>query len=443
MTNRRAKFPSLAGMGQGRDCCFVRGFRPRCTGARRESLPLSLREGYHPARGRHSRPCSVAPIPSREESNGFTLVEIVLALALTSVVTYLLMTAVELFLVRIETSRGRVESSQVARTILDQMADDISSLRIDPPRAAASAAQGGGTGASQQGGVAGAGQGVPAAQSGGGGAAASGGQAAQSGAGGASGGSAIGADPLATASLHGIFGDVEQLRIDRAAPPNWSRASREVDPAEPAAASDFPRTVRYFLSEGTAQTSQERAMQGVTVEEEPQASAAGLYREVIPTTALADDADPLASPASRDGARVELLAPEVVKLEFHYFDGEQLVDEWDVTEDGALPKGVEILLTINEPDYGPQSDADQQRRSQTGQNYREKDLVVYRRFVRIPQANPPQAAEMLLPQPQNGGAQQAPGNAGAGNNGGNNAAGGSGQGGQGGQGGQAGGNNEP
>lgn len=413
MTNRRATFPTLAVNGQGRDSRTRRGF---------------------------------------------TLVEIVLALALTSVITYLLMTAVELFLVRIETSRGRVESSQVARTILDQMADDISSLRIDPPRAAASAGQAGGTGASQQGGgasqqggVAGAGQGVPAGQSGGGGAAASGGgQAAQSGTGGVGGtssGSATGADPLATASLQGIFGNVEQLRIDRAAPPNWTRASREVDPTEPAAVSDFPRTVRYFLSEGTSQTSQESAKQGVTVEAASEGSTAGLYREVIPTTALADDADPLASPASREGARVELLAPEVVKLEFHYFDGEQLVDEWDVTEDAALPKGVEILLTINEPDYGPQADADQQRQSQTGQNYREKDLVVYRRFVRIPQASPPQAAEMLLPQPQNGGGtQQAPGNAG----GGNNAAGGNGQGGQGGQGdqsgqggqgGQAGGNN--
>ncbi|WP_428304739.1 hypothetical protein [Lacipirellula sp.] len=363
-----------------------------------------------------------------------------LALALTSVVTYLLMTAVELFLVRIETSRGRVESSQVARTILDQMADDISALRIDPP-AAASSGQGGGSGATQQGGGgAGAGQSSTSAQSGSGGGGATGSGGAQAGTSNSAGlgsGSAAGANPLATGSLHGIFGNAEELRIDRAAPPNWARASREVDPTEPAAVSDFPRTVRYYLPEGTAQTSQESAKLGVTVEAESTASTAGLYREVIPTTALADDADPLASPASRDGARVELLAPEVVKLEFHYFDGQQLVDEWDVTEDGGLPKGVEILLTINEPDYGPQSDAEQQRRTQTGQNYREKDLVVYRRFVRIAPATPPQAAELLLPQPQNGAAQQAPGNAGAGNNGGgaggNNATGGSGQGGQGGQ----------
>ncbi|BBO32393.1 hypothetical protein PLANPX_2005 [Lacipirellula parvula] len=380
---------------------------------------------------------------------GFTLMEIVLALALTSVVTYLLMTAVELFVIRIETSRGRVESSQIARTILDQMADDIASLRIDPPRAAASPGSGSGAGGGTQagggGGSAGASQGAASGQGGAGGAGTAGGQAGAGNAGGVGSGSATGGNALAPATLHGIFGNAEELRIDRAAPQNWARASREVDPTEPAAVGDFPRTVRYYLGEGTGQTSQELAKQGVTVEEEPTANAAGLYREVIPTTALADDSDPLASPASREGARVELLAPEVVKLEFHYFDGQQLVDEWDVAEDGGLPKGVEILLTINQPDYGPQSDAEQQRRTQTGQNYREKDLVVYRRFVRIPAANPPQAAELLLPQAQNGGAQPAQGNAGAGNNGGgnggNNAAGGNGQGGQGGQGGQAGANN--
>ena len=42
----------------------------------------------------------------------FTLMEVVLALALTSVVMYLLMTAVELFMVRVDSSRGRVESAE-------------------------------------------------------------------------------------------------------------------------------------------------------------------------------------------------------------------------------------------------------------------------------------------------------------------------------------------
>src|SRR5690606_31286695 len=66
---RRARFPSLEGRSQGRDSSLHCYFRrvPGCK--RRESLPQ--------------------PLPSRE--GGFTLMEIVLAIGLTSVVMYLLM----------------------------------------------------------------------------------------------------------------------------------------------------------------------------------------------------------------------------------------------------------------------------------------------------------------------------------------------------------------
>ena len=367
----------------------------------------------------------------------FTLMEVVLALALTSVVMYLLMTAVELFMVRVDSSRGRVESAQLARTLLDQMAADLAAMRLDPPPAAASGGAGGGqqssgqqAGAGQSGGGNQGGQSPAAAQ---GQQGAAGGNVSSSGTGGAAGGSGGSAgstagSAMAPATTHGIFGTTEELRIDRAAPPNWARASREVDPTEPPGAIDLPRTVRYYVNEGTAQSAQDFAQQGVNVEEETAASVSGLYRELVPTAALSEEADPLAGPASREGAKLELLAPEVVKLELHYFDGEQLVDEWDVVEDAGLPAGVEILLTIHEPNYGPSDEADQQR-SLTGPQYKEKDLVVYRRFVRLPKVSPPQPATALLPAAQqNGGAGQ-PGQGGGPNGGGQSGAGQSGQGG--------------
>ena len=247
---------------------------------------------------------------------------------------------------------------------------------------------------------------------------------------------------MAAVTTHGIFGTAEELRIDRAAPPNWARASRAVEPTEPTSVIDLPRTVRYYVNDGTAQSAQEFAQQGVNVEEETAASVSGLYRELIPTAALSEEADPL---ASRDGARLELLAPEVVKLELHYFDGEQLVDEWDVVEDAGLPAGVEILLTIHEPDYGPSDEAEQPS-SRSGPQYDEKDLVVYRRFVRIPKVTPPQPATALLPAgQQNGGGQPAQAGGqqgGSSNGGGQNGQGGQNGGGQNGQGGgqQGGGN---
>jgi len=367
----------------------------------------------------------------------FTLMEIVLAIGLTSVVMYLLMTAVELYMLRVDSSRGRVESAQLARTLLDQMATDIAAMRLDPPPAAT----GGGGGGQQAGGGNQGGQSSFGAQGQQGGAGATGGTSGSGGSGingaGGSNGSTAGS-AMAPATTHGIFGTAEELRIDRAALPNWARASRAVEPTESTSVIDLPRTVRYYVVDGTVESSQEFARRGVNVEEETAANVSGLYRELIPTASLSDDADPLASPATRDGARVELLAPEVVKLELHYFDGEQLVDEWDVVEDAGLPAGVEILLTIHEPDYGPSEEAESSSRS--GAQYDEKDLVVYRRFVRIPKVTPPQPATALLPPgQQNGGGQ--PAQASGQQRGGQSGQGGQNGGEQNGQGGQQGGGN--
>lgn len=359
----------------------------------------------------------------------FTLMEIVLAIGLTSVVMYLLMTAIELYMIRVDSSRGRVESAQLARTLLDQMAADIAAMRLDPPPTAGGGARGGQqSGGQQAGGGTQGGQsqsGAQGQQSGAGGTGGNGG-AGVSGVGGGTGSTAGSA--MAPATTHGIFGTAEELRIDRAAPPNWARASRAVEPTEPTSVIDLPRTVRYYVVDGTAESSQEFARRGVNVEEETAANVSGLYRELIPTASLSDDADPLASPASRDGARVELLAPEVVKLELHYFDGEQLVDEWDVVEDAGLPAGVEILLTIHEPDYGPSDEAERTSNRSGSQQYDDKNLVVYRRFVRIPKVTSPQPAMALLPAgQQNGGGQSAQS---GGQQGGNPSGGQNGQGGQ-------------
>jgi hypothetical protein len=84
-------------------------------------------------------------------------------------------------------------------------------------------------------------------------------------------------------------------------------------------------------------------------------------------------------------------------MEIQYFDGTQLVDEWDSLEESALPAGVEIRLTIHEPSFA-RSLEDEEEVRVTGQpRYRESELVEYRRFVRMPSIAPAQPAEALLP----------------------------------------------
>ena len=66
---------------------------------------------------------------------GFTLIEVVLAIGLTAMVVYLLSTATELYLANVDASRTRVETAQLARTLLDQIAGDLANVRVSPPAA--------------------------------------------------------------------------------------------------------------------------------------------------------------------------------------------------------------------------------------------------------------------------------------------------------------------
>ena len=407
------KSPSLAGRGKGRDFSPGQGVN-RC-----QSIPR--------------------PLPSRE--GGFTLMEIVLAIALSSVVMYLLMTAIELYMVRVDSSRSRVESAQLARTLLDQIAADLTATRLyAPPKSVMGGGQGdgagtgGGANGGQQGGTGGGG--TNGNQAGGGAGGAFGGTGAAGGnTGGANGSGSSSSDSstLPSTDVQGIYGTAEQLRIDRAAAPNWQRAAREVTPEEPATVADMPTSVRYYLVDGTRLTSQQMALRGVS-DEETTENAAGLYREVTTTAALSGESDPLATPTQRDGAKLEFLAPEVVKLEIQYFDGKQLVDTWDALEEGALPAGVEIRLTIYEPSF-QRSLEDEELQPLSGQpRYRENELVEYRRFVRMPNISPPQPAEALLPVAGNNGNEGQPGGQpGGGQGGSGQGQGGGNNGGQGGQ----------
>jgi prepilin-type N-terminal cleavage/methylation domain-containing protein len=382
-----------------------------------------------------------APTTSRRPGRGFTLLEVVLALALATVVIYLMTTAMELYLYGVEASRTRVESAQLARTLLDQIAADLTAMRTAP------ASSPGGGGQTQQG---------PGGSSGGGAGGMSPSGAYTGGQGGATGGGTTfggggqsgstmqgGGTPsgvgMQGASMMGqsaaivqtIIGTVDQIRIDRAALAAWERAARAIELQEPvgAIAANVPTTVHYYFVADNRTTTQEIAEQGVA-QDAANVNSAGLYRETIPTAAMGDETG-LTTTTSRlnrslDGAKVELLAPEVVDFSLAYFDGVNLLDEWDPLISTGLPRGVEIRLTLAEPSFQPTPDRDEQDRLAEGR-YRESELVEYRRFVRLPSIEPAPAAQPLLPTGQGGGGQVAAGGPG-----------GQGQGGQGGgqQGGQ-------
>src|SRR3954454_12013261 len=88
---------------------------------------------------------SVTPGPPRlgrpTSRRGFTLFEVILAIALAAVLLTLIGTAINLYLVQVDAGRTRVEEAQLARSILSMIADDIRGTTVYKPQDTSGIAQ--------------------------------------------------------------------------------------------------------------------------------------------------------------------------------------------------------------------------------------------------------------------------------------------------------------
>lgn len=361
--------------------------------------------------------------------SGFTLIEVVLAIGLASIVFYLLTSAIEMYLLKLNTSRARVETAQIARAILDRMAADIESARLFAPQPIQ------GIGPQSGGGVFGGGSSAGNATMNGGAD-----SSTSAPAGGVAGGAVGFSNPVV---LQGIAGTSSELQIDVAAPFEWSRAlpSPDSPPVVPTAPEEMPHTVRYLVQDG--KWLDPGAWAAIGLDEERVGGVAGLYRESVVTAALApsraaNTSSPSTSATSTAGAststtslmgfpdavadqiRRDLLAPEAATVKFAYFDGKELRDSWDSVQAGGLPLGIEIRLQLVEipVSEGEEPDTVDKSRRASGQ-FRENEIVEFRRFVRLGAVLPARAATPLLMGALGGG----PANASAQGEQGNNASG--------------------
>ena len=72
---------------------------------------------------------------------GFTLFEVILAIALAAVLLTLIGTAINLYLVQVDSGRTRVEEAQLARSVLSMIADDIRATTVYKPQDTSAIAQ--------------------------------------------------------------------------------------------------------------------------------------------------------------------------------------------------------------------------------------------------------------------------------------------------------------
>ena len=323
---------------------------------------------------------------------GLTLLELILALALSVLVLMAIGMAIDVHYRMLDVRRTNVEEAQLARATLKRIAEDLKSIvNFAPPDlsgleaasanmtgalSTAIAAAASGQLEEEAGGLGGLGalaQGLSGQSAGGTGATqqpAAGGQGAQggssglasgSGRGGATGGSGassggassptIGAptaDPTAMGEEEGatatttssvkLYGSANELRFDISRLPRIDQYQALMS-EDAFGATEIPsdvKTVVYFVrAEDSEFGLPEPATDGI---------GKGLMRTEI------DQA--VSSWAEQNGdttslyAGAKLLAKEVTSLTFQYWDGAEWFPEWDSDVNGGLPLAVEIVLTI-------------------------------------------------------------------------------------------------
>lgn len=178
----------------------------------------------------------------------------------------------------------------------------------------------------------------------------------------------------------GLIGNQNVLQIDISRLPRIEEyAPLAIDPTKIIDIPSDLKTVTYLVQTegvigGVVDPLADWTGQAIGADAAGSNSGGGLVRRLI------DRATTLK--ASNDGAIFRLnasgqiVAPEVVAIEFRYFDGLLWIDFWDSDQNGSLPIAIEITLTIRP--VGSPSD---------GLQPETEDLATYRHLVRLPMAN--------------------------------------------------------
>ncbi len=291
----------------------------------------------------------------------FTLLELILSLALTAVIAGLIGGLIQLYLVNQQTGRDSVRQAQMARAILNMIAEDIrTTVRYQQfdtsglmQLLSTDTGSGGGGGGASGGAAAGGGG------SGGGAPSAGGASAGGASGGGASGGGAPSAPaaseaaaPAAPASLPpGIYGSSTSIEIDLSRLPRPDEYYPKFGNTSMGTLGDMPsdvKTVGYYVqaprNDGVQDSLGQLSQQAASLNSNAVSPInGGLVRRSVDRAVTqyayeVGQSDQLL----RTG---DLIAPEVLAVEFQYFDGAAWQIQWDGSTQG-LPQVVKITIAM-------------------------------------------------------------------------------------------------
>ncbi|MCA9264098.1 MAG: hypothetical protein KDA60_09635 [Planctomycetales bacterium] len=268
---------------------------------------------------------------------GLTLVEVLLAIALSSIILGLLASVVRIQMRAFDINRTNMVEDQLARTILRQMAGEIRGV-VNPANVVASETSA----------VAGS---VPTEE-----------DAAAAGGTGSSAEEEEATGEYTDQSMPtepGLYGTQYEIQFDTAQAvtlsSNTMSLGNSMSVSNGAAAATTGSTSSADSDAAFVRGELRRVgyYVGSTTGSSASTSTAGLAGDQPGLLRSVSD-HPSAQWAAVNGgenfALIQLLAPEVVALEFQYFDGSQWLTEWDSTVQGGLPVAVDIMITLQHID---------------------------------------------------------------------------------------------
>lgn len=248
----------------------------------------------------------MTPRQTTAARRGFTLLELILAMGLTILVLSAVGMAVDFYLRGIQSARKNVEEAQLARALLQRIADDIrAAVRYDPVQNGDILTD------SDMGSLA------PTVDDG-----------TQTGdAESANEEDSTQSEPTGVPQkTPGLYGNRQQIQIDVSRLPRFDQYRLDGMP-QTDRVSDV-KTVTYFVGSPTMAAPDRRGLlrgqfdRAVTVYAEREGTLEALADQFV------------------------AIAPEVALIEFEYFDGGQWVDSWDTAELQSLPVAVRVSIAM-------------------------------------------------------------------------------------------------
>lgn len=267
------------------------------------------------------RSCSRRTIGQRASRQGFNLLEVLLAAALTAVLVMIISQALNTYYRSTVTSRVELERSRLVRAIQRQIASDIRNVTFAfQKEASASSTVSSSTAASTS-------TSTTTGSSSTSGTETSGTGSTETTTDETTTISVVGADDQLAAGSAGVVGDIANLKLHVSLPRMETPVLNDVEYYTATTSSDLRQICYYWMAGGSLDN------------QTGEASQSGLARyeaDRLEATFAETSGKALAVP--------QILAPEIASISFRYFDGLTWLESWDSPTMQALPRAIEVTL---------------------------------------------------------------------------------------------------